>query len=242
MIPAGGIGSRLWPLSRADAPKFLHDLTGSGQTLLRDTWDRSAPLSGPDRIAVVTGRAHRAAVERELPGHRRPQRDPRVGAARLGGGDRTRRGDPVPSRARGDHRLVRRRSRDPRNPHFRVGRSAGGRGCPGGLHLHDRNPAHRAVRRIRLHQEGRRAARRRRSRGGARRDDSSRSPTSRRQGVFRRPVLPVERRHVHLSRRRAARRDRREPARAARRARWSWPRRGTTAKRAALSSTACGRR
>jgi len=68
VIPAGGIGSRLWPLSRADAPKFLHDLTGSGQTLLRDTWDRLEPLAGPDRIAVVTGRAHRAAVEKELPG------------------------------------------------------------------------------------------------------------------------------------------------------------------------------
>ncbi|MEL0627478.1 mannose-1-phosphate guanylyltransferase [Salinibacterium amurskyense] len=67
VIPAGGIGSRLWPLSRADAPKFLHDLTGSGQTLLRDTWDRLAPLSGPDRIMVVTGRAHRAAVEKQLP-------------------------------------------------------------------------------------------------------------------------------------------------------------------------------
>jgi len=68
VIPAGGIGSRLWPLSRAEAPKFLHDLTGSGQTLLRDTWDRLVPLAGADRIAVVTGRAHRAAVERELPG------------------------------------------------------------------------------------------------------------------------------------------------------------------------------
>lgn len=68
VIPAGGIGSRLWPLSRADAPKFLHDLTGSGHSLLRDTWDRLEPLAGPDRIAVVTGRAHRAAVEAELPG------------------------------------------------------------------------------------------------------------------------------------------------------------------------------
>jgi mannose-1-phosphate guanylyltransferase len=67
VIPAGGIGSRLWPLSRADAPKFLHDLTGSGHTLLRDTWDRLAPLSGPGRIMVVTGRAHRAAVEAQLP-------------------------------------------------------------------------------------------------------------------------------------------------------------------------------
>lgn len=67
VIPAGGIGSRLWPLSRADAPKFLHDLTGSGQTLLRDTQDRLAPLAGADRIMVVTGRAHRAAVEAQLP-------------------------------------------------------------------------------------------------------------------------------------------------------------------------------
>jgi mannose-1-phosphate guanylyltransferase len=68
IIPAGGIGSRLWPLSRADAPKFLHDLTGSGTSLLRSTWDRLAPLSGDQRIMVVTGRAHRAAVEQQLPG------------------------------------------------------------------------------------------------------------------------------------------------------------------------------
>ncbi len=67
VIPAGGIGSRLWPLSRADAPKFLHDLTGSGSSLLRATWDRLAPISGPDRVMVVTGRAHRAAVEAQLP-------------------------------------------------------------------------------------------------------------------------------------------------------------------------------
>lgn len=67
VIPAGGIGSRLWPLSRADAPKFLHDLTGSGTTLLRATWERLAPLSGEQRIMIVTGRSHRAAVEEQLP-------------------------------------------------------------------------------------------------------------------------------------------------------------------------------
>src|SRR5690554_3942260 len=67
VIPAGGIGSRLWPLSRADAPKFLHDLTGSGKTLLRETFDRLTPISGADRIMVVTGRKHRAAVEKQLP-------------------------------------------------------------------------------------------------------------------------------------------------------------------------------
>ena len=88
VIPAGGIGSRLWPLSRADAPKFLHDLTGSGQTLLRDTWDRLAPLSGEDRIMVVTGRAHRAAVEAQLPTLRDPnvvlESEPRDSTAAIG--------------------------------------------------------------------------------------------------------------------------------------------------------------
>lgn len=67
VIPAGGIGSRLWPLSRADAPKFLHDLTGSGRTLLKATWERLAPIAGEERVIVVTGRAHRAAVEAQLP-------------------------------------------------------------------------------------------------------------------------------------------------------------------------------
>lgn len=67
IIPAGGVGSRLWPLSRAEAPKFLHDLTGSGYTLLRETWNRVLPLAGAEGIMVVTGHAHRAAVQQQLP-------------------------------------------------------------------------------------------------------------------------------------------------------------------------------
>ncbi|CAM3169451.1 Mannose-1-phosphate guanylyltransferase RfbM [Arthrobacter ulcerisalmonis] len=66
VIPAGGVGTRLWPLSRAAAPKFLHDLTGSGSTLLRATYDRLQPLAG-SRVLVVTGQAHRDAVCRQLP-------------------------------------------------------------------------------------------------------------------------------------------------------------------------------
>lgn len=88
IIPAGGIGSRLWPLSRADAPKFLHDLTGSGSTLLRGTWDRLAPISGDQRIMVVTGRAHRAAVEAQLPDLADPnvvlESEPRESSAAIG--------------------------------------------------------------------------------------------------------------------------------------------------------------
>src|SRR3954470_20141665 len=66
VVPAGGAGTRLWPLSRAGSPKFLHDLTGSGRSLLQATWDRLAPLTG-DQVVVVTGRAHEAAVRDQLP-------------------------------------------------------------------------------------------------------------------------------------------------------------------------------
>jgi mannose-1-phosphate guanylyltransferase len=65
VIPAGGAGTRLWPLSRSSAPKFLHDLTGQGRTLLQDTYDRLAPLVD-DRFVVVTGTAHREAVLGQL--------------------------------------------------------------------------------------------------------------------------------------------------------------------------------
>ena len=66
VIPAGGAGTRLWPLSRSSSPKFLHDLTGGGRTLLQGTHDRLAPLAA-DRFVVVTGRAHRTAVLEQLP-------------------------------------------------------------------------------------------------------------------------------------------------------------------------------
>lgn len=66
VVPAGGAGTRLWPLSRARSPKFLHDLTGSGRSLLQSTWDRLEPLAG-NRVVVVTGRAHESAVRDQLP-------------------------------------------------------------------------------------------------------------------------------------------------------------------------------
>ncbi|MGY2702421.1 mannose-1-phosphate guanylyltransferase [Nocardioides sp. HB32] len=67
VIPAGGAGTRLWPLSRSSVPKFLHDLTGSGRTLLQGTVDRLSTVA-EDRFLVVTGRPHRDAVLGQLPG------------------------------------------------------------------------------------------------------------------------------------------------------------------------------
>lgn len=66
VIPAGGAGTRLWPLSRQSSPKFLHDLTGTGRSLLQATVDRLAPLA-PGRVMVVTGARHADAVREQLP-------------------------------------------------------------------------------------------------------------------------------------------------------------------------------
>jgi mannose-1-phosphate guanylyltransferase len=66
VIPAGGSGTRLWPLSRATRPKFLLPLLGE-RSLLQQTWDRLDPLTTPDRTLVVCGPAHAAAIARQLP-------------------------------------------------------------------------------------------------------------------------------------------------------------------------------
>ncbi|GAA3017266.1 mannose-1-phosphate guanylyltransferase [Actinokineospora globicatena] len=67
VVPAGGSGTRLWPLSRASNPKFLHALTGTDRSLLQATFDRLTPLAPPERLLVVTGTAHAAGVARQLP-------------------------------------------------------------------------------------------------------------------------------------------------------------------------------
>ena len=66
IIPAGGVGSRLWPLSRKARPKFLTDLTGRGRSLLQMTVDRLAPLSLTP--IIVTGSAHEDAVKEQISG------------------------------------------------------------------------------------------------------------------------------------------------------------------------------
>jgi len=68
VIPAGGAGTRLWPLSRRGNPKFLLDLAGTGRSLLQATVDRLAPLTGEGGIVLVTGRQHVASARTQLPG------------------------------------------------------------------------------------------------------------------------------------------------------------------------------
>lgn len=67
VIPAGGAGTRLWPLSRSGHPKFLLDLDGSGRSLLQQTWNRLRALIPADRIHIVTGTQHADAIAEQLP-------------------------------------------------------------------------------------------------------------------------------------------------------------------------------
>ena len=65
VVPAGGSGTRLWPLSRSSSPKFLHDLTGAGRSLLQETVARLG-ATADERVLVVTGAAHREQVVDQL--------------------------------------------------------------------------------------------------------------------------------------------------------------------------------
>ncbi len=66
VVMAGGSGTRFWPASREKRPKQLLTLFGSG-SLLQQTIERLAPLTGPERVLVVTGQSHAQAVSEQLP-------------------------------------------------------------------------------------------------------------------------------------------------------------------------------
>jgi len=67
VIMAGGVGSRLWPRSRTATPKQFLDLLGP-HTMLQETVGRIEPLVPLDRIVVVVGEEHAAAVRTQVPG------------------------------------------------------------------------------------------------------------------------------------------------------------------------------
>ncbi|PWH05016.1 mannose-1-phosphate guanyltransferase [Brachybacterium endophyticum] len=67
VVPAGGAGTRLWPLSRQGRPKFLLDPTGRGRSLLQKTLDRLSDLADAPPC-VVTGEQHVAAVREQVDG------------------------------------------------------------------------------------------------------------------------------------------------------------------------------
>lgn len=67
VIPAGGSGTRLWPVSRSGQPKFLLPLVHAERSLLQETVDRLRDVCPDQRMLVVSGPAHAAPITRQLP-------------------------------------------------------------------------------------------------------------------------------------------------------------------------------
>jgi len=66
VILAGGIGTRLWPISRRTRPKQFQPLL-SHRSMLQDTYERIRPLTTPERVWVVTNAEHVSTVQSQLP-------------------------------------------------------------------------------------------------------------------------------------------------------------------------------
>lgn len=66
VILAGGIGTRLWPMSRATKPKQFFDIL-SDQPLLRDTYDRVARVYPSEKIFLSVSPAFADHVRSVLP-------------------------------------------------------------------------------------------------------------------------------------------------------------------------------
>lgn len=67
VILAGGIGSRFWPISRADKPKQFLSFEASGSTFLRQTYDRVKLVVPEENIIVVSLTRYRDMVLEQIP-------------------------------------------------------------------------------------------------------------------------------------------------------------------------------
>ncbi|RMA57137.1 mannose-1-phosphate guanylyltransferase [Ulvibacter antarcticus] len=67
VIMAGGIGSRFWPVSRADFPKQFHDMLGSGQTLIQKTFSRLNKMVPSKNIYILTNNRYLDITLEQLP-------------------------------------------------------------------------------------------------------------------------------------------------------------------------------
>jgi len=64
IILAGGVGTRLWPLSREYYPKQFIPL--DGHSLFQKTYERAVRLSDPDEIFVVTNEIHQYLARNQI--------------------------------------------------------------------------------------------------------------------------------------------------------------------------------
>lgn len=67
VIMAGGVGSRLWPISTPEMPKQFIDVLGVGKSLIQMTVERFLPSADIENFWVVTSSEYSAIVRSQLP-------------------------------------------------------------------------------------------------------------------------------------------------------------------------------
>ena len=68
VIMAGGIGSRFWPMSTPQCPKQFLDITGSGKTMIQQTFERYTGIIDIEHLWVVTSKNYKDLVLSQLEG------------------------------------------------------------------------------------------------------------------------------------------------------------------------------
>jgi len=67
VIMAGGIGSRFWPISTQKFPKQFHDILGTGDSLIQQTYNRFEKLIPSENILIATNKKYKKLVKQHLP-------------------------------------------------------------------------------------------------------------------------------------------------------------------------------
>lgn len=67
IIMAGGVGRRLWPVSRQNCPKQFIDFFGTGRSLLQLTYDRVSRFIAQENIYVCTAEEYGPLTREQLP-------------------------------------------------------------------------------------------------------------------------------------------------------------------------------
>ena len=64
---AGGVGSRFWPVSTPENPKQFHDMLGTGNSLIQQTFSRLEQLIPKENILISTNERYKDLVKQQLP-------------------------------------------------------------------------------------------------------------------------------------------------------------------------------
>jgi mannose-1-phosphate guanylyltransferase len=67
VIMAGGVGSRFWPVSTSENPKQFHDMLGTGESLIQNTYSRLKKIIPEKNILVATNAKYKKLVLDHLP-------------------------------------------------------------------------------------------------------------------------------------------------------------------------------